>query len=851
MLSDKFKDYFLEILRAKKLEPVTCRSLLRILEHGSSKQREAVLVKHLYWNDIRDVVLQLISHPDLKLIDLLKLLIMANVFSISEQNPYFFFNAEEYIREFRNHSRISLQDLSDALEELGGSSAFLAMLIFSKHTGWSKYNVLKWEKEALQSYFFNKLDYIFELLEGKVSHEVWYAELDKASMYKALELLPSLPENFLSRLWTLALLSSKNERIFAQKILDLHTETVPRLIAELQNKRTVLVAADWLARLGAEESIHSIKTLLQKEKSETVRDGLIRALEKLGEPIDSYFNRSDLLEEARKGLSVDGTKKLWWMDFDKLPEVYWQDSGEIVPKDVIKWLIMKSFKQKSVEPSPTLRRYTSYFRKTEKEKVGKFVLESWIAKDTMPAYTYEEALEKARQDATTMINYSYYSANFTLEALTERLLQSMLKECAGSATSEKGVLAFAAACCGASSVAVVAQYIKEWYGFRVAQCKALIQLLYWIDDSSSIQLLLSISSSFRTKSIQAEASKYIGLLMEAKGWSRDELADRSIPTLGFDKASAIVLDYGSRQFTVKLNSDFNFILTDSDGKVIKSLPNARKSDYTQKVDEAKKWLSQSKKQLKEILKLQRDRLYEGLCYQREWLYEDWWNYLYQHPFVSQYCQTLIWTVLENGEPKDYFRPLDDGSLTDVNDNEVKVAFDRKVKLAHPLLMSDSEVEAWQRHLADYEVVQVIEQFLKKPYKLSEKKKTIRELDDFQGYMLDAFQLRGRATKLGYLRGSVEDGGWFNHYKKAFVALGIEAVVEFTGNILPEVSRQVAIKTFYFIEHFPDTTYNLHNEKIYLKEIPPVILSEVYNDVRSIASQGSGYDPEWEKKTGMS
>jgi hypothetical protein len=34
----------------------------------------------------------------------------------------------------------------------------------------------------------------------------------------------------------------------------------------------------------------------------------------------------------------------------------------------------------------------------------------------------------------------------------------------------------------------------------------------------------------------------------------------------------------------------------------------------------------------------------------------------------------------------------------------------------------------------------------------------------------------------------------------------------------------------------------------LKKIHPVLLSECYNDVRQIAAEGTGYDPEWEKKS---
>lgn len=43
-------------------------------------------------------------------------------------------------------------------------------------------------------------------------------------------------------------------------------------------------------------------------------------------------------------------------------------------------------------------------------------------------------------------------------------------------------------------------------------------------------------------------------------------------------------------------------------------------------------------------------------------------------------------------------------------------------------------------------------------RMNRKKET--DLKDFKGHMLTTFKLRGRATKLGYVRGEAEDGGCF-------------------------------------------------------------------------------------------
>src|SRR5262249_43073418 len=117
-------------------------------------------------------------------------------------------------------------------------------------------------------------------------------------------------------------------------------------------------------------------------------------------------------------------------------------------------------------------------------------------------------------------------------------------------------------------------------------------------------------------------------------------------------------------------------------------------------------------------------------------------------------------------------------------------------------------------------------------------------------MIEAFKLRGRATKLGYVRGATGDGGWFYQYLKRFPGLGIQAVIEFSGNGLPEENRTVALSLLTFSRTLGGDEAQFAGfgqAALPLSEIPAILLSECYNDVRSIADQGTGFDPDWEKK----
>jgi len=382
----------------------------------------------------------------------------------------------------------------------------------------------------------------------------------------------------------------------------------------------------------------------------------------------------------------------------------------------------------------------------------------------------------------------------------------------------------------------------------MTQAKALVQMLSWIDHPLPIQLILAIGTRFRTKALQKEAALCADRLAERKGWTRDEMADRTIPAAGFSRDGTQVIDYGLRSFTAKLMEDFSIELRNEEGKVISVLPDALKSEDEAEVKELKKDFSASKKELKQVLKLQEERLYEAMCTQRRWRYDEWEIYLNAHPIVGRFCQQLVWLAFRGKEPIASFRPLPDGSLTDFDDNTVTLQPEDEVQVAHQMLLSEPDAAKWQQHLADYEVTNLFAQFGKKQFSAAGDLSKKNEITEFEGYLVNSYRLRSRTGKLGYVRGSAEDGGWFYLYVKSFPGLKMQASIEFTGNTLPEEDRTVALRKLYFTrmsESGSDSSGYAHRP-IKLSEVPGVMLSECWNDLKLIADDGSGYDKDWEK-----
>ena len=113
-------------------------------------------------------------------------------------------------------------------------------------------------------------------------------------------------------------------------------------------------------------------------------------------------------------------------------------------------------------------------------------------------------------------------------------------------------------------------------------------MLAWVDDPTATQLLLSIGCRFRTKSFQNEATRQVEALAEREGWTVDELADRTIPTAGFDAAGRLELSYGAAHVhrAAAAGPDHRAARPRTEPS-IKSLPAARQSDDPEQVKAAK------------------------------------------------------------------------------------------------------------------------------------------------------------------------------------------------------------------------------------------------------------------------
>ena len=748
---------------------------------------------------------------------------------------------------------------------------------------------------------------VFDRFDPRVSWP-WFAErpglLREAlgrsdSVVRALEILgamPRLPVGLSAVVADVAVGDSKVNRPLAQAVLRSHPQV--RVLAEqaLGERRAEVraSAAAWVGSLGRADSAPVLTAAVRKEKKDVVRAALLAALGECGGDVGEFLSPRALGAEAARGLKSKTPSSLAaWFDFDSLPPVHWSDgagAGTEVDPDIVRWWVVLADRLKDPNGRGIIALYLSLLEPSDAAALAGRVVRAWAERDTRRPdpeesrahaqiagrWAYDHAQQwlaqcRADKKMADSLEWAESQAAITLEEHVAAAYAEHQRTYVGSAVADKGLLAFAAGMDDGELAGLVRSYMRANPGRR-AQFDALVRALYANGGRQALQVLLSIARRHKMAGVQATAAALVQETASERGWSAEELADRTVPTAGFDGDGLLRLSYGDREFTGRLTPDFKIEVSDETGRTRKSLPPARAGEDAEVVRAAKKRLSAARKEAKEVLTLQSERLYEAMCASRTWSAREWGELLADHPLVGRLVTRLIWTAAapaadstnpakgsdrdatgdadpvapaDPGTPRQTplegetltFRPTEDGELLGADDAVVELEPHAVVSLAHRVRLTDEEAAAWRQHLADYGVEPLFDQLSAVVPRIEKNQKV---LTDLQGHMTDSFTLRAAALKRGYKRGEPMDAGFFDTYVKDFAALNLTAVLGFTGACLPEEKIPCATTGLSFTRR---------GRPVPLDRVPPVLLAECRADYAALAALGP-YDPDWKKKAFM-
>ncbi|MCB1627899.1 MAG: DUF4132 domain-containing protein, partial [Xanthomonadales bacterium] len=845
-----------QLKELQKLKPGHLDDALRRL-NGELEPREVpkgvtgAVLDQLRGQELRHEVSQLLMHkqrifsrPEFGLLHILRAVRLGHWRSLNRfwQDWHF----QTWLQR-RDRATLDLRTIAAALDRLNWPRRLLAGTCLIDSYA-SQYPMDQLPTAAIWPFFAEHPEFIDEGLGLRPSAaKERYEGFDLGLTLRVLACFPQPLPAWIPRLLELALGENKTHRHAAQQILSGLPDLGPRVLQACSSGKQELrlVAVRWLVQLDYREAAGALRNLLAKESKEVVRAELLAALEAFGEDISQALSPASLLAEARKGLKSKLPKDIEWFAFDALPALQWRD-GSAVAAELPRWWVVLATKLKNPGGNPLLNRYLSLLAEDSAAAFGRSVLAQFISQDSrQPTLAEGEAYAAEHVDARwTQIEqwarrHPEYYGGYTRERVYNELRNEKTGVYLGSAIGAKGLLALIGRVPGHELSSTIAQFMRDHYTRR-AQIEALLEGMANSDDPAAIQLLLAVSRRHRTASVQTRARTLVDQIAERLGWSAEELADRTIPSAGLEESGIGTLDYGSRQFTMRLGADGKLELRNAEDKLIKALPDARKDEDAALVKTAKSQFSSARKELKQVLDLQTARLYEAMCVQRRWPVADWRQYLQRHPIVGRLLQRLIWCEHAAADVR-LFRPTEDGSLLDADDEEIALREDAVIGLAHAALMSTADEAIWQRHLRDYKIKPLFPQ-LARPLPPDAGSDAVA-INDREGWSADTFGFRGAFTKLGYQRAQAEDGGFFYEYGKSFVSAGIRVVIEFTGNTLPEENVAASLKQLCFRALAAGEL----SDGMPLGEVPPVLLAEAWADYHKVAACGA-FDPHWESNS---
>lgn len=333
----------------------------------------------------------------------------------------------------------------------------------------------------------------------------------------------------------------------------------------------------------------------------------------------------------------------------------------------------------------------------------------------------------------------------------------------GAQTKFKSALYFCAIHGGQKMVDTLIRNIKEWSeAMRSAIAAETVFALALNGSNEALMNVDNMSRKFKNKRVRAAAVEAMAAAADTLGITSEELADRIVPDLGFDRNLCRVFDYGKRQFNVYLKPSLEMEVFSGD-KQIKTLPKPGTTDDKETAEAAFNEFKEVKKQLKNVVAAQRSRLEYVLMCDRKWTSENWEKLFVGNAVMHCFAVGLIWGIYENGSLKDTFRYMDDGSFTTADGDEFTLPNDAQIGLVHPLELTEEQIAVWKEQLSDYELTQPFDQLGRMVFRPEDKELPCNSLTRFEDTTVNSVAMINKMTKNGWYKGDAEDAGYFYYF----------------------------------------------------------------------------------------
>jgi hypothetical protein len=366
----------------------------------------------------------------------------------------------------------------------------------------------------------------------------------------------------------------------------------------------------------------------------------------------------------------------------------------------------------------------------------------------------------------------------------------------------------------------LAPMIRAWPGERAA-ARAVqgLAVLANIGSDLSLMLLDGIADKVRFASIQTAARERIEQIAKARGLTRDELGDRLVPDLGLDERASLTLDFGPRQFIVRLDEHLAPYVMSGDQR-LSALPKPSKSDDAAKAKDATNRFKALKKDIAAVARSRIDRLEHGMIARRRWPAPELRAFFIDKPIVRSLAARLVWTAFDGDKRVATFRIAEDGTLANSSDAPFTLNDAMTASVAHPIDLPEKEIAAWSRLFADYVILQPFAQLARDVHPPS-------ELAQHEGRDLTAPALVFGLEKMRWQRGGASDGGSFSEHSRPFPGTPFTAHVTYSGAVGMGYIEEKELLTI------ESVAFTRGRDQVPVEAVDPIVVSEVLRDLATL------------------
>jgi predicted DNA-binding WGR domain protein len=449
------------------------------------------------------------------------------------------------------------------------------------------------------------------------------------------------------------------------------------------------------------------------------------------------------------------------------------------------------------------------------------------------------ALRTKREDANEALTAALkqHADPTSLDAFVWKLFE--LWQGMGAPSKDKWAMGAIGLLGGDGCVLKLTPLVREWPGeSQHARAVFGLECLRAVGSDTALMALNGVAQKLKFKGLKQKAQEMMEGIAQSRGFTSEQLADRIVPDCGLDERGSRMFDFGPRQFRFVLGPEMKPLVRDAAGKVRSDLPAPTKADDAARAEVAVAEWKLLKKTLREVLKIQADRLEDAMITGRRWTPEDFHILLVKHPLMVNLVRQLVLAAYDNtGKVTQTFRVTEDQTLADQNDEETALPSSGHIGVAHPAHLDEALKSAWGQVLSDYAIIPPFAQLGRDICQPSPEDAHGTEIIRYRGQKIPGIVMYGMLERSHWLRDTPADGGGFMQHSKHFPAANVTAFIKYTGLSIGYYEEKQELEAVYFVPgHVKPTWWGEHKNRLKIKDVDPVVLSEVLRLANAIHSK---------------